>query len=263
MSALVIERCALALVVDLGRRGHMHEGIPWSGPMAPELFVRANRAVGSSDGAAGIEVHGSLEIRALSSIVVADEHAVVTELSEGERLSLPSDPELRVRYLAIRGGIDAPLVLGSRTTLPQVIGTALSRGVELGAGKLFGDAEIGPPMVDAPIALVLGPDMDCFPNGVSPLLEHAYEIAPASNRTGTRLRGPSMVTRVGDARPSMPMVLGAIQVPPNGMPIVLGPDHPTVGGYPVAAVIRHDHAGRFHSRPIGSRVRFVLQTKLR
>jgi allophanate hydrolase subunit 2 len=59
------------------------------------------------------------------------------------------------------------------------------------------------------------------------------------------------------------MVQGAIQIPPNGMPIVLGPDHPTTGGYPVAAVIRHDHVGRFHARPIGSRVRFVFQNALR
>lgn len=258
MSALVIERCALALVVDLGRRGHMHEGVPWSGPMVPELLVRANRAVGSAAGAAAIEVHGSLEIRALSAIVVANERAIVTELSVGERLSLPSDPELRVRYLALRGGIDAPIVLGSRSTLPRVIGAPLSRGIELVAGTLFDDVQIGPALEDTPIAIVLGPDIDCFPNGVDALTEHPYEIHATSNRTGTRLRGPSIVTRVAQARPSMPMVLGAIQVPPNGMPIVLGPDHPTTGGYPVAAVIRHDHVGRFHSRPIGSRVRFVV-----
>jgi allophanate hydrolase subunit 2 len=203
VSAFVIERCALALVVDLGRRGHMHEGVPWSGPMVPELMVRANRAAGSADGAAAIEVHGSLEIRAVSAIVVADERAKVHALAKSERLVMQSDPELRVRYLAIRGGVDVPLVLGSRTTLTNVIGAPLTKGAELCAGELAGDGDSSAwPLDDAPVAIVEGPDADCFPAGVAALAEHAYEIHPTSNRIGTRLRGPSLVGRVGDARPS-------------------------------------------------------------
>lgn len=232
--------------------------------MVPELMVRANRAAGSADGAAAIEVHGSLEISAVSAIVAADERAKVHALAPGERLVMQSDPELRVRYLAIRGGVDVPLVLGSRTTLTNVIGAPLAKGAELRAGELVANGDPRAwPIDDTPIALVEGPDADCFPMGVEALAEHAYEIHPTSNRIGTRMRGPSLVARAGDARPSMPMVLGAIQIPPNGMPIVLGPDHPTTGGYPVAAVIRHDHVGRFHARPIGARVRFVLQKALR
>jgi allophanate hydrolase subunit 2 len=247
----------------------MHEGVPWSGPMVPELFVRANRAVHNADDAVAIEVHGSLEIRAISAIEVGDERGQVTRVSAGDRFVLASDPTLRVRYLALRGGVNAPLALGSRTTLHGVMGgaargDALSKNTELVAGDSKGDVStIEWPLHDGPIVLVPGPDADLFVNGIEALARHDYDIHPTSNRAGTRLRGPSLVVRtLNDARPSMPMVLGAIQVPPNGMPIVLGPDHPTTGGYPVAAVIAREDIGRFHATPIGARVRFALQSAL-
>ncbi len=268
---ITVERCALALVVDSGRRGHMHEGVPWSGPMVPELHTRANRAVQNPEGAAAIEIYGSIEISATVAITVANERGEVTVLAKGDRLALASDPKLRVRYLAVAGGIDVPIALGSRTTLHGTMGglergLALSRGSEIRCGA--NALETAAPSADraedqafdgSPIALVGGPDDDLFTSGALTLTQHEYEILPTSNRIGTRLRGPSLVARsIERDRPSMPMMLGALQIPPNGMPIVLGPDHPTTGGYPVVAVISSQHVGKFHAMPIGSRVRFAL-----
>jgi allophanate hydrolase subunit 2 len=68
------------------------------------------------------------------------------------------------------------------------------------------------------------------------LVERAWELDPQSDRIGVRLIGEPLPVPVGNL-PSKPMVLGAVQLPPNGLPIILGPDHPTTGGYPVIAVV--------------------------
>ena len=73
---------------------------------------------------------------------------------------------------------------------------------------------------------------------------------------GARLTGPPLLRSDDDSAPSTPMVRGAIQVPASGAPIVLGPDHPTIGGYPVLAVVIAADLGSFAARRVGARVRF-------
>ena len=104
-----------------------------------------------------------------------------------------------------------------------------------------------------------GPDVHLFAPVALDILFAADFLGrhPAKHRVGTRLAGARLPRLADDAGGSSPMVRGAIQVPPSGQPIVLGPDHPTLGGYPViAAVVRADQ-GVLAARRIGATVRFV------
>jgi allophanate hydrolase subunit 2 len=111
---------------------------------------------------------------------------------------------------------------------------------------------------DAPIRLLAGPDAAHFlPGALARLVASTYRILPSSNRVGTRLDGPA-IPRSPVPDVSRPMVIGAIEVPGDGQPIVLGPEHPTTGGYPVVAVVARADLGRLFSIRLGGSVRFAL-----
>ncbi|MGO9709703.1 MAG: allophanate hydrolase subunit 2 family protein, partial [Polyangiaceae bacterium] len=135
------------------------------------------------------------------------------------------------------------------------VGVGVDGGVGVGVG-VEGGVGVGVG-VEAPIGIVVGPDERRFaPEALRALLGEGFTLSPASDRTGTRLFGPRLAVDSEDSV-STPMVAGAVQVPGAGDPIVLGPDHPTTGGYPVLAVIVRADLGRFHARPIGSTVHFT------
>jgi allophanate hydrolase subunit 2 len=109
------------------------------------------------------------------------------------------------------------------------------------------------------VRVVPGPDLDRFAAGaLDVLLGSAYAVSPRSDRVGVRLAGPRLSRADDDAGVSAPMVRGAIQVPAGGEPIVLGPDHPTTGGYPVLATVVLADVGAVMARPVGAPLRFVL-----
>jgi allophanate hydrolase subunit 2 len=142
-------------------------------------------------------------------------------------------------------------------------GRALCAGDRLAVGDAPpcdepGAAVPGVPDPSAPIAVVLGPDLDRFPpRAVERLLAGPFAVDARSDRIGTRLVGPSLERLDADDGLSAPMVRGAIQVPASGQPIVLGPDHPTTGGYPVLATVVQESLGALGARPVGAPVRFV------
>ena len=110
---------------------------------------------------------------------------------------------------------------------------------------------------DAPIRLIPGPDPASFaPQALPLLLSSEYRILPSSNRVGTRLDGPAL-PRSTAPEVSRPMVIGAIEVPRDGKPIVLGPEHPTTGGYPIVAVVARADLGRLFSIRLGGSIRFT------
>jgi biotin-dependent carboxylase-like uncharacterized protein len=268
-AALHVARVAgLATVQDLGRTGHMHEGVPPSGALAPELLARANLAAGNAAGAAAIEVIGAMTLIAREgSVTVATDDGTVRALEAGESLAIAPSAGARVRYLAVRGGIDVPVVLGSRSTLLVAAfggfeGRALRRGDSLPVGSEAPSAaspSAHPPLdFDRPIRLVLGPDLARFAESVpETLLSSAFMLAPSSDRTGANLVGPALARRPNDDARSSPMVAGAIEVTGKGDAIVLGPDHPTTGGYPILAVVVTADRGLFHARQPGVLVRFT------
>lgn len=265
MSFTVARALGLVTVQDLGRPGRMHEAVPPGGALVADRLIAANRAARNPDDAPALEVLGQLTIRADQPIAVATDTAGLSELAAGGELVVASEPR-RVAYVAVRGGIAAPLVLGGRGAL---LCAGLGGLVRAGqAFELAGLAEVAAPRTrratadfgmrgEPPVRLVAGPDPTSFlPGALELLLASEYRILPSSNRVGTRLDGPAL-PRSDAPEVSRPMVLGAIEVPRDGKPIVLGPEHPTTGGYPIVAVVARADLGRLFSIRLGGTVRFT------
>ncbi len=268
MSALLVTRVAgVATVQDGGRPGHMHQGVPPGGPLVPEMLARANAAARNAPGTAAIESFGTITLEARSDVLVASEDGATRTLAAGASLTIACDGA-RVRYVAVRGGIDVPEVLGGRGTLlvaalgghegralrrGDVLATGVSPAVDLLPLRAAADAT-------APVRVVPGPDRRRFPDeALELLLSSSFVVEARSDRVGIRLSGPALPRLGNDSGVSSPMVRGAIQVPPSGMPVVLGPDHPTTGGYPVLATVITTDFGSLAARSPGARVRFVTQ----
>ena len=161
-----------------------------------------------------------------------------------------------------------PVVLGGRGTLVGarlggLDGRALRKGDVLRASTSpaaeLARACAPAPLAARPIRVVPGPDLAAFaPEALASLTSQPWSLSARSDRTGTRLVGPRIAYRgEAPALDTTPMVAGALELPPSGEPIVLGPDHPTTGGYPVIAVVARIDLGRFHAIPLGGEVRFT------
>ncbi|MBZ4422213.1 biotin-dependent carboxyltransferase family protein [Myxococcus sp. RHSTA-1-4] len=255
-----------ATVQDAGRPGQMHHGVPTGGPLVPELLALANRAVGNAWGTAALEAFGRLELRVRGRGARVSVDGRAFAVAEGEAFTVPAPENTSVRYVAVDGGLAVPEVLGGHGTLLVARlggheGRALRPGDTVPLGEGGGTPEMLEPGdaldVAAPIRVMLGPDAERFdPATVSTLLTGAFTVSPASDRVGMRLKGPTLTHGDEGAGTSRPMVRGVMQVTLSGEPIVLGPDHPTTGGYPlIAAVIRADW-GRLCARRPGAPVRF-------
>ncbi len=261
MSLVVVKAIGLVTVQDLGRRGSMHFAVPPGGALVPELLVAANRAVRNPDDAAGLEVQGQLVVRAEADIDVATDRGEMRELVAGDELTIESGLR-RCAYLAIGGGIDAPVILGGRGTL-----LCAELGGPLRAGDIVrsGEASGGDPRPasfneSSTVTLVAGPDLDAFASdALARLVSAPYRVLPSSDRVGTRLAGAALSRAAGYRERSRPMVIGALEVPGDGQPIVLGPEHPTTGGYPIIAVIATAELGRFFAIRLGGSVQFALR----
>ena len=260
MTLLAVRVTGLVTVQDLGRPGRMHEALPAAGALVPELLVAANRAVDNPDATPALEVLGQLVVRAERALGIAIDHASA-QLRAGEERVIVSEPR-RVTYLAVRGGIAAPLVLGGRATqLSAGIGAAVKAGQRFAIAGVPEVRTAAPPPLDdrAPIGIVPGPDLEAFPpDALARLVAGPYRISPRSDRVGTRLDGAPIV-RLATVETSRPMVRGAIEVPGDGVPIVLGPEHPTTGGYPVLAVVTSADLGRCFAIRIGGPLRLALR----
>lgn len=263
MSLVVTRALGLSTVQDLGRRGHMHEAVPPGGALVPELLVAANRAARNVDDAPAVEVFGALTVRAAENVLVATDRTPLQLLREGDTLTIASEPR-RVAYLALRGGLAAPRVLdGHGTLLCAGLGAPLRKGDTLAASEL---AETDAQPVELPegdlLHVIPGPDLDAFePSALDMLVQAPYRVLPSSDRVGTRLSGASLPRIATYREVSRPMVAGAIEVPRDGQPIVLGPEHPTTGGYPIVAVIESTELGRFHAIRLGGTVRFAVRAR--
>jgi allophanate hydrolase subunit 2 len=262
---IVVARVAgLVTVQDLGRPGHLHEAVPAGGALVPSLLVAANRRAGNADGAPALEIFGRATLRAETDVVIATDSQPAHTLHAGDELEVTSEPR-RVAYVAPRGGIDVPVWLGGRGALVWAhMGPIVRSGDRLAVGGEQATSVPHPPARlddDTPIRVIAGPDIDAFgPRaGIDVLATGPYRVLPASDRVGTRLAGPAFGWRADYVPRSRPMTKGAIEVPPDGQPIVLGVEHPATGGYPLAGVIAHDDLDRFFAARIGSDVRFTIR----
>ncbi|MGW4520841.1 5-oxoprolinase subunit C family protein [Amycolatopsis sp. NPDC004378] len=273
----VLDPGRYALVEDLGRPGYAHLGVAPSGALDTSSLRLANRLVGNDPGAAGVEaLLGGLSVRLTASATVAvtgpsvdvrvddrpaGSHAPVP-VRAGQVLTIGT-PAAGLRcYLAVSGGIAVEPVLGSRSRdVLSGIGPA-----PLAAGDVLPLGEPGIPagadvVVPAPapgelvVPVTLGPRDDWL-DDVAAGLSAWWTVTAESNRVGLRLDGTPLRRAVEGELPSEGVVTGAIQVPPSGLPVVFLADHPTTGGYPVAAVVRAGALSALAQARPGIRVRF-------
>ncbi|GAB2470845.1 urea amidolyase family protein [Promicromonospora xylanilytica] len=305
-----------ALVQDLGRPGSEGAGVSASGALDRPSLRAANRAVGNRSGAAAVESVGGLRLRAHGPQVLAVTGAVgdivvrpaaAAEQAErdaaeparpdrrprqGEPFALDDGDELRLApaargvraYVAVRGGIDVPPVLGSRATdvLAGLGPDPLRTGDLLPVGVPERGVPAAEPLVDpghpgaasasgslpaagevTVLPIVLGPRDDWFDTAaIDRLTSQDWLVTPRSNRIGLRLDGAPLARipeRAGAELPSEGCVTGAIQVPPDGLPVLFLADHPLTGGYPVIGAVTADHVPLAGQLPAGARVRFTIQ----
>lgn len=262
MSLVVVRAAGLCTVQDLGRRGHMHEAVPPGGALVRGALISANRAAMNHDSVPGIEVLGQLTLRATTEVIIATDREGPRLLDEDDEITISSG-SARCTYLAIRGGVTAPEILDGRgTLLCAKLGAPLRAGDEiLAAGTPRHETTV--PLIEPDhraIRVIAGPDLDAFETGALAALSAAsYRISPTSDRVGTRLEGPPVPRLAAYREQSRPMVIGALEVPRDGQPIVLGPEHPTTGGYPILGVIATSDLDRFFSIRLGGTVRFVAE----
>jgi biotin-dependent carboxylase-like uncharacterized protein len=257
----VIRTGPLTTVQDLGRAGLAHLGVPGSGAADLIGFGLANRLVGNPAGAAALEMTfggAALRFHARAWIAATGAPAPLTIdghpygqnapcfVPAGSLVAFGTPPRGLRTYLAVRGGLDVPPVLGSRSTdlLSGLGPSPLAEGDRLPVGEHpleFAHVDVAPvrPVSDRTVLRVLpGPRGDWFAHNA--LTVGSFEVTPQSNRVGLRLEGrPLSRLREGEV-PSEGMVTGAIQVPPSGQPIIFLADHPTTGGYPVIGVVHPD-----------------------
>lgn len=290
----------LTTVQDLGRWGYQAMGMPVAGAMDPEFFQIANILAGNAPNDAALEVTvlgPTLLVEGQGAVAVAGadlgfslngrKAPLMTNLfvREGDVLSFDgtrgSDTSTAGggcrTYLACSGGIDVPVVMGSRSTyLRARIGGFEGRNLK--AGDLLCCDE-APPLaertfdfscperlrphrdLEAPLRAVPGPQDDAFSEeGLRLFFESAYTISEQSDRMGYRLEGPSIPHREGADIVSDAIPLGAVQVPGHGKPIVMLADRQTTGGYTKIAVVATADLAVLAQRMPGQGVHFVRAT---
>jgi biotin-dependent carboxylase-like uncharacterized protein len=270
----------LALVEDLGRPGASAIGVGRSGAADRAALRQANRALANPEGAAAVEVTlGGLEVEVVGGLAwfcVTGAPCPVTvhgrevgpysvlSVRPGQVLRLGVPPHGLRSYVAVRGGLEVPAVLGSRShdVLAGIGPAPLSEGDELPVGEppagFPGVDVLPPPRFDDDVLLtvVRGP-RDEWVSDVETLVRSGWTASDETNRIGMRLTGPGLSHRDPDRQlRSEGACRGAIQVPPSGEPVLFLADHPVTGGYPVVAVVVDADVDRAAQVRPGQAVRF-------
>ncbi|MDM0114530.1 biotin-dependent carboxyltransferase family protein [Variovorax sp. J22R133] len=290
---VVVKPGMLASVQDLGRHGHRHLGVCPGGALDVMALTLANRLVGNADGAAGIELTmGMCEIRfeEATRIALAGDPfgarldgqlmwpywSVPVRAGQTLRLggaSTVQRPGLRT-WLAVAGGIDVPLVLGSRSTdLKAGFGGHEGRALRKGDRLPVGASALTPAQLErrrfgllAPdgggegtattLRILPGPENEQFTIAArKQLCTETWRITPQSNRMGSRLAGPELKRKRSADMLSAGVIPGTIQVPPSGQPIILMGDAQTTGGYPRIAVVIRADLWKLAQAPLGGELR--------
>jgi antagonist of KipI len=288
----VLDGGLLTTVQDLGRSGCQRYGVPVSGAVDQFAFRVANRLVGNDEGAAGLEITLiGPRLRFLADTVIAlagadlsphlDSTPVTTwepfAVSAGSILSFGDARDGARTYLAVAGGgLDVPVVLGSRSThVRSRLGGFEGRAVQAG-DRLEASGREAPRHVEGrrlsrdrvpnythnhTLRVVLGPQDAAFTSrGINALLSSAYTVSSQSDRIGCRLQGPviehaSSPDIVSDGTPN-----GAVQVAGDGMPIVLLADRGTTGGYTKIATVITADLPMLAQAAAGDTIRFMAVT---
>ncbi|MDU0478256.1 biotin-dependent carboxyltransferase family protein [Staphylococcus chromogenes] len=280
-----------ALIQDHGRFGLAGTGVAPSGVFDRMSAVRANHALGNEDHAPVIEIlMGSFEFETLQ-----DAHIILTgmgtpytitspdgsvrmgysneivDLVAGERVFIKMARTGLRGYLGIRGGFTTHPVLGSCSTdIMSKIGPApLAPGDEVAVGDAIAELAWWPALRNLPplwretkihtLSVVPGPRNDWFtPESYADFFKQIFTVNASSNRIGVRLDAERPLVRAHSQElPSEGMVRGSIQVPPDGNPVIFGPDYPVTGGYPVIGVLTRRSSDHSAQLAPGDSIRFT------
>lgn len=292
-TAEVLKRMAPQTTVqDLGRVGYQRYGVPVAGAVDAPALRAANILVGNPPEVAGLEctIAGPIVLRFLRKVLIAvtgaDLGAALESKSgrrrtiapwsshvveEGDVLRFSGRRSGARSYLALAGGIDVPLVLGSRSTylaaglggqegrslLPGDILYAYPAGMPVGSTNRWPEGDVPRYAAEVSLRVILGPQEDYFTGrALKTLLTADYEVSVSSDRWGVRLEGPRLEHGKANEIVSDGNVLGAIQVPPDGQPIVMLADRATAGGYPKIATVIGADVPKIGQLMPGHRLRF-------
>ena len=284
----VVSPGALATLQDLGRTGWRRFGVPRAGALDAQLLRIANALVGNAENTAAIEFFvAGPTLKAVDQALqlgLAGDFQATLQRADGERclieswrsISLQPGDSLRVGQprstrvgMIAVGGLRVAPVLGSASTyaraaLGGLSGRALRAGDKLSAAAAAPRAaervlRRPPTALTGPIRVVPGPQADYFSEAtLAAFFAGSYRVSAEADRMGVRLQGPALVHRSdkGAEIVSDATVPGSIQVPGNGLPIVLLADGQTVGGYPKIGTVASADLGRLATAPVGTELRF-------
>ncbi|MEW1963059.1 urea amidolyase family protein [Microbacterium sp. NPDC077644] len=288
---LEVVRPSLQLLVqDLGRPGHAALGVSESGAADRTAMRDANGAVGNHRGAAVLESVGGATLRfhgdgvaavtgAAGDITLTDVAGLTRSMPHGTPFATVDGDELTLGHpthglrfvIGIRGGIDAASALGSRSsdTLAGLGPAVLAAGDVLAIGdQALAAVDPDPQPRELPASgdlveldITLGPRDDWFTaSALETLTTQEWLVTPRSDRVGIRLQGDVPLERETPGElPSEGAVTGAIQVPPDGQPVLFLPDHPLTGGYPIIGAVTDRCLDLAAQLPPGARIRFRIE----
>ncbi len=287
----VIEPGPFLTIQDAGRHGLGRLGVPPSGACDPWGLAVANLVVGAAPGSAALEVtFGGCVLEAVETCVVGLGGADLgAELDDGRHLApggahrVPAGSRIRFAgaargmraYVALAGGIAVGTWMGSASTcasgqLGFEGGRPLRAGDRLVPGRRGDLDAIGsawpvglaahPADRHGPVGIVPGPDLDAGPDGaLARLVAGEWRVSTSSDRMGLRLDGSPLPP--GREIVSHPLLPGAVQLPPDGRPIVMLVDGPTIGGYPVLGVVPSVDLPRLGQLRPGDEIGFQVETR--
>ena len=283
----VLRSGPLSTVQDLGRPGYSRFGVPPAGAMDPSALEIGNILVGNSRATAGLEMTMvGIKVRFLYQTIIAITGGAGNFTLNGQTISCwgcllvePGDVlDIGLitkgcrTYLTIAGGITVSDVLGSKSTyLPAHFGGWQGRplkqgdllpGQPLPEGRTFRARNLAfdkIPDYSKPctVRVIPGPNQELFSGEMlETFYTNSYEVTTQSNRMGYRLQGPPLKSKQPGNLLSTAVVKGAIQVPPDGQPIILAADHQTTGGYPILGVIARVDFPKVAQLGVGKKLSF-------
>lgn len=288
MKLTILSPGPLSTIQDAGRFGVLGKGFSPGGAMDTEAMALANLLVGNAPGVGVIEmtmlgITARFDCDCVIALTGADMSARLNEcpverygsiaVHSGDVLSMKAAKTGMRAYLAVAGGFDLPVVMGSVSTnlkcgLGGFQGRKLQAGDELPlnqSGAAYRSRRISPPGNDPDsisLRVLLGPQDDAFTKqGIDTFLGSAYTVTDKADRMGIRLSGGKIESKSGVDILSDGIAAGSVQVPASGEPIIMMADRQTTGGYAkIATVISADLSRAAQARP-GTRIRFVRVTE--
>ena len=288
MSMEILAAGPMLTVQDRGRRGLRHFGVSNAGPMDGPALALANALCGNAPDAAALEfagpggrftverpirfavAGGDCDIRIDGRLMPPGESH---RLRPGETLDIGALRDAVWGYLAVSGGIDVPLALGSRATHLRSglggfegralrAGDILPLGEDMAADRCLRLASPLSPATEQPVRVVLGPQQDYFDADIITRLTGVeFAVTPQRDRMAMVLGGVELPAARGHDIVSDATVPGSIQVPGSRQPIVLMAESQTTGGYPKIATVISADLPRMAQMPVGRRFRFTVVSR--